>query len=105
MESNRESTERQYSLAERARELGWPDERVLVTDEDLGLSGSGSVMRARFVRLTSEVALARVGIVLGLEVSGWRALCRLAPADRARLTDTLIGDAEGLYHPALYNDP
>ncbi|MEI8703475.1 hypothetical protein [Mesorhizobium sp. ISC15] len=35
VENNRESTERQYALAERARELGWPDERVLVIDEDL----------------------------------------------------------------------
>jgi DNA invertase Pin-like site-specific DNA recombinase len=83
VENNRESTERQYALAERARELGWPDERVLVIDEGLGLSGSGSVMRAGFARLTSEVALARVGIVLGLEVSRLaRKQCRLAPADR-----------------------
>jgi DNA invertase Pin-like site-specific DNA recombinase len=77
VQNNRESTERQYALAERAGELGWPAERVLVIDEDLGLSGSGSVIRAGFTRLTSEVALARVGIVLGLEVSrlvrGWRA--------------------------------
>jgi DNA invertase Pin-like site-specific DNA recombinase len=101
VENNRESTERQYALAERARELGWPDERVLVIDEDLGLSGAGSVMRAGFARLTSEVALARVGIVLGLEVSrlarnnaDWHRLIELAG-----LTDTLIGDADGIYHP------
>jgi len=106
VENNRESTERQYALAERARELGWPDERVLVIDEDLGLSGSGSVMRAGFARLTSEVALARVGIVLGLEVSrlarnnaDWHRLIELAG-----LTDTLIGDADGIYHPSLFND-
>ncbi|WP_284202067.1 recombinase family protein, partial [Mesorhizobium tianshanense] len=106
VENNRESTERQYALAGRARELGWSDERVVVIDEDLGLSGSGSVMRAGFARLTSEVALARVGIVLGLEVSrlarnnaDWHRLIELAG-----LTDTLIGDADGIYHPALFND-
>src|SRR5919108_661003 len=74
--------------------------------EDLGLSGSSTDKRSGFARLTSEVALAHVGIVLGLEVS------RLARnnADWYRLldlcgvTDTLIGDADGIYHPGLFND-
>ena len=106
VEHNRESTERQYALAGKARELGWPDERILVIDEDLGLSGSGVVARSGFARLTAEVALARVGLVLGLEVSrlarnnaDWHRLI-----DLAGLTDTLIGDADGIYHPALFND-
>ena len=106
VEHNRESTERQYALASKARELGWPNERVLVIDEDLGLSGSGAVARSGFARLTAEVALARVGLVLGLEVSrlarnnaDWHRLI-----DLAGLTDTLIGDADGIYHPALFND-
>src|ERR1700704_6030895 len=63
VEHNRESTERQYALATKARELGWPDERIVVIDEDLGLSGSGSVARPGFARLTAEVALARVGLL------------------------------------------
>src|SRR5437867_6085509 len=106
VEHNRESTERQYALASKARELGWPEDRILVIDEDLGLSGSGSVARSGFARLTAEVALARVGLVLGLEVSRlarnnahWHRL-----SDLAGLTDTLIGDADGIYHPALFND-
>jgi len=106
VENNRESTERQYALAAKARELGWPEDRIVVIDEDLGLSGSGSVARSGFTRLTAEVALARVGLVLGLEVSrlarnnaDWHRLI-----DFAGLTDTLIGDADGIYHPALFND-
>src|SRR6476659_671567 len=106
VEHNRESTERQYALATKARELGWPQDRIVVIDEDLGLSGSGSVARSGFARLTAEVALARVGLVLGLEVSrlarnnaDWHRLI-----DLAGLTDTLIGDADGIYHPALFND-
>src|SRR5262250_3236587 len=106
VENNRESTERQYALATKARELGWPKDRILVIDEDLGLSGSGSVARSGFARLTAEVALAHVGLVLGLEVSrlarnnaDWHRLI-----DLAGLTDTLIGDADGIYHPALFND-
>src|SRR5213080_4740385 len=106
VEHNRESTERQYALANKARELGWPEDRIVVIDEDLGLSGSGAVARSGFARLTAEVALARVGLVLGLEVSrlarnnaDWHRLI-----DLAGLTDTLIGDADGIYHPALFND-
>ena len=106
VEHNRESTQRQYALANRARELGWSDEQIVVIDEDLGLSGAGAVARAGFARLTTEVALGRVGLVLGLEVSrlarnnaDWHRLIELAG-----LTDTLIGDADGIYHPALFND-
>jgi len=106
VERNRESTQRQYALAARATALGWPAHQVVVIDEDLGLSGSGVVERGGFARLTAEVALRHVGIVLGLEVSrlarnnaDWYRLL-----DLCGLTDTLIGDADGIYHPAMFND-
>lgn len=69
VEHNRESTERQYRLVERAVALGWRSDHVTVIDEDLGISGGGLVERTGFARLTSDVALGHVGIVLGLEVS------------------------------------
>ncbi len=69
VEQHRESTARQYALAARARELGWAPAQVLVIDEDLGLSGASSAKRAGFVRLTTEVALGHVGLILRLEVS------------------------------------
>ncbi len=106
VEHHRESTARQYALAERARQLGWTNEQVILIDEDLGLSGASVAKRTGFTRLTSEVALGRVGIVLGLEVSrlarnnaDWYRLL-----DLCGITDTLIGDGDGLYHPALFND-
>jgi DNA invertase Pin-like site-specific DNA recombinase/uncharacterized protein YndB with AHSA1/START domain/predicted DNA-binding transcriptional regulator AlpA len=106
VEHNRESTARQYALADRACQLGWPKAQVVVIDEDLGLSGSSTDKRSGFTRLTSEVALAHVGIVLGLEVSrlarnnaDWYRLLELCG-----ITDTLIGDNDGVYHPALFND-
>ena len=106
VEYNRESTARQYALVERARELGWAKEQVIVIDEDLGLSGSGSAKRSGFARMTAEVALRHVGIVLGLEVSrlarnnaDWYRLL-----DLCGMTDTLIGDSDGIYHPTLFND-
>src|SRR5246127_2095238 len=106
VEYNRESTARQYALVEKACELGWAKEQVIVVDEDLGLSGSGSVQRSGFARMTAEVALGHVGIVLGLEVSrlarnnaDWYRLL-----DLCGITDTLIGDSDGIYHPSLFND-
>ena len=106
VEHNRESTARQYALADKACQLGWSKEQVVIIDEDLGLSGSSTDKRSGFVRLTSEVALAHVGIVLGLEVSrlarnnaDWYRLLELCG-----ITDTLIGDNDGVYHPALFND-
>lgn len=106
VEHNRESTERQYALVHRAVDLGWHREQVTIIDEDLGLSGSGIAKRAGFARLAADVALATVGIVLGLEVSrlarnnaDWYRLL-----DLCGMTDTLIGDADGVYHPALFND-
>ncbi len=106
VENNRESTERQYALANRAVELGWPREQVTVVDEDLGLSGSSADKRSGFARLIAAVAMRLVGIVLGLEVSrlarnnaDWYRLL-----DLCAMTDTLIGDADGLYHPAWFND-
>src|SRR3954453_9354419 len=68
VEHNRESTERQYALATKARELGWSDDRVMIIDEDLGVF-SGAGVRSGFARLTAEGALGHVGLVLGLEVS------------------------------------
>ena len=106
VEYNRESTARQYALVEKACQLGWAKEQVIVIDEDLGVTGSGFAERSGFARLTAEVALGHVGIVFGLEVSrvarnnaDWYRLF-----DLCSITDTLVGDSDGLYHPALFND-
>lgn len=103
---NTESTQRQYALRERAVALGWPFDRVVVIDSDLGQSGSSAADREGFQRLVTEVSLGRVGIVLGLEVSrlarnstDWHRLLELCA-----LSDTLILDEDGLYDPAHFND-
>ncbi|MET4754418.1 recombinase family protein [Bradyrhizobium sp. RT11b] len=41
VEHNRESTDPEDALAAKARELGWPNDRIIVIDEHLGRSGSG----------------------------------------------------------------
>jgi DNA invertase Pin-like site-specific DNA recombinase len=106
VEYNRESTARQYHLQTFATQLGWPPEQTRVLDQDLGTSGSGLSAREGFAELAAQVALGQVGIVLALEVSrlarnnaDWYRLLDLCGA-----TDTLIGDADGLYHPGLFND-
>mgnify|MGYP001819783451 CR=1 FL=1 len=103
---HRESTERQYALADRAVELGWPTTAVEVIDEDQGRSGSSVEGRSGFQRLLAEVSSDRVGIILGLEMSrlarsckDWHALLELCAIYR-----TLLADADGLYDPSHYND-
>jgi DNA invertase Pin-like site-specific DNA recombinase len=101
-----ESLARQYELRERAVALGWPGHQVVVIDADLGRSGAQSAGRLGFKELVADVGLGKVGIVLGIEVSrlarnnaDWYQLL-----DLCALTDTLIADADGVYHPANFND-
>jgi hypothetical protein len=105
VEHNRESTARQYALADRACQLGWSKQQVVLIDEDLGLSGSTTDKRSGFARLTSEVALAHVGIVLGLEVSrlarnnaDWYRLLELCGVAWSRATQT--SSVARLRHPS-----
>ncbi len=102
---NTESTERQYALRQRAVALGWPDDRIVVVDDDQGQSGA-SADRQGFQRLVADVGLGRAGIVMGLEVSRfarnnveWHRLLEICA-----LAKTLILDEDGLYDPAHYND-
>jgi DNA invertase Pin-like site-specific DNA recombinase len=101
-----ESTARQYALRERALALGWPEDHIIVIDQDLGHSGASMADRRGFQRLVAEVGLGRVDLVLGLEVSrlarnssDWHHLLEICA-----LTHTLILDEDGLYDPATFND-
>ena len=53
-----EGQRRQYDLRERAQALGF--QRVVVIDEDLGCSGTGSVERPGFGRLLAAVCSGKV---------------------------------------------
>jgi len=103
---NRESRERQYSLCEHAKRLGWPEERVLLIDEDQGVSGKTSNNRPGFQRLLAEVSMDHVGLVLGLELSrlsrsskDWHHLVEVCA-----VFSTLLGDQDGLYDANDSND-
>ena len=72
VENHRESTARQYALVEKAGQLGWAQEQVVVIDEDLGLSGSGWAERSGFGR--TEVGLGRVASCSAWKSPAWRAI-------------------------------
>lgn len=103
---NRESTERQYNLAQLAQKLGWEPSQIQVLDEDLGKSGQSAENRSGFQHLVAQVSLGKVGAILSLEVSrfarcsaDWHRLL-----DLCSLSDTLILDDDGVYDPNDFND-
>jgi len=103
---NTESTARQYALADEAARLGWARQQVEVIDADLGLSGRSADRRPGFKELVGRVCVGEVGAIFGLEVSRLARssadLSRLL--ELARLTDTLVIDADGIYDLANFND-
>jgi DNA invertase Pin-like site-specific DNA recombinase len=103
---HQESTARQYALADRAVALGWPRDRVVTIDDDLGKSGQSIEGRPGFQRLLAEVALDHVGLILGLEMSRLARCCKdwhhlLELCGRYRV---LLADADGVYDPTDYSD-
>jgi len=101
---NLESNRRQYELQNRAEELGFRN--VVLIDDDLGISGSGTRERPGFGRLLAAVCNGDVGAVFALEASrlarnnrDWHHLI-----DLCVLTETLVVDADGIYDPRILND-
>jgi hypothetical protein len=101
---HREGQQRQYGLADRARQLGFV--RVVVIDDDLGTSGSGKHIRPGFGRLLTAVCEGVVGAVFALEASrlarnnrDWHHLI-----DLCGMTETVLVDDDGIYDPRLIND-
>jgi DNA invertase Pin-like site-specific DNA recombinase len=103
---NRESRERQYGLAQLAQQFGWPVDRVVVIDEDQGLSGKFSEKREGFQRLLTEVTLDHVGLVLGLELSRLARSCKdwHHLVELCAVFDTLLYDQDGVYDANDSND-
>ena len=100
------STARQYDLAQRARDLGWAADAIVVIDQDQGRSGASASGRDGFQQLVAAVGLGQAGAVLSLEASrlarnngDWYRLLELCA-----LTDTVVIDEEGVYDPSQYTD-
>jgi DNA invertase Pin-like site-specific DNA recombinase len=103
---HQESTERQYALREKARELGWNEALIRTLDRDLGKSGAQMSGREDFKTLVADVSMGQVGAVFALEASrlsrsdlDWHRLLQLCA-----LTRTLVIDEDGCYDPSDFND-
>ncbi|MDY3555520.1 recombinase family protein [Gemmata sp. JC717] len=73
---HKDSTARQYARVDRAVALGWGRDRVTTIDDDLGKSGPSIEVRLGLQRLLAEVALDRVGMILGVEMSRLARSCK-----------------------------
>lgn len=103
---NRESRERQYALADRAVAWGWSRDRVVIIDEDQGLSGRTAENRTGFHHLLAEVTMDHVGLVLGIELSrlsrsnkDWHHLLELCA-----IFGTVLADEDAIYELNDSND-
>ena len=103
---NIESTQLQYDLARLARSYGWPETRIDIIDDDLGVSGKSLEGRSGFQRLLAEISLEHVGIVMGIEMSRLARNCRdwHQLLELCAVFGTLLGDADGVYNPREHND-
>jgi DNA invertase Pin-like site-specific DNA recombinase len=101
-----ESTALQYALRRYAVELGWPEDRVWVVDDDQGTTATTAVHRSGFHEILVEVDLDHVGIIIGIELSRLARSCRdwYHLMEKCALFDTLLADPDGIYDPSDYND-
>ena len=100
---NTGSQEWQYDLQARARSPGWQE--VTVIDEDLGLSGGGTV-RPGFQRLLEAVCRNEVGVILAVDATRlarngreWHTLLEFCG-----IVGCLLADEQSVYDPRIPSD-
>jgi DNA invertase Pin-like site-specific DNA recombinase len=102
--NNQESRRRQRALKERAHELGWPEERILVLEEEQARTASSRRGRQAYRELAEKVVGGQVGIILAVEVSRWardNAAWQLLLRD-CLFAEVLLADEQKVYDA---NDP
>ena len=100
--SNRESTIRQKKLIERAAQLGWNRDNIIVVDEDLGKSAAVTTEeRPGYQKTLQWVSSEKIGIILSVEISrlaredlSWQILFR-----HCQFRNVLLADEEHVYNP------
>jgi DNA invertase Pin-like site-specific DNA recombinase len=85
---------------------GWLSDRVLIIDDDQGLSGKTAENRSGFHRILAEVTMDHVGSIIGIEMSrlarsnkDWQHLLEMCS-----IFGTILADQDGLYDPRDPND-
>ncbi len=103
---NTESRALQHAMKQRIQALGWKENEIIIIEDDLGLSATGSVERSGFERMVTEVCLGRIGAVAARELSRfarnntqWHHLIEMCA-----VVDTLLIDIETVFDPHLSND-
>jgi len=106
VEKNKSSQEVQYDLVYRAKAFGWTDDQIVIIDEDLGITATGTKERTGFEKILANICLGNVGAIFILYAS------RLARNGRewhqvlemCSLFNVLIIDRDTVYDPSLPND-
>src|SRR5215510_14770175 len=94
---NTESTLRQYDLRQRAVALGWPIERIIVIDSDLGQSAATAADPKRFQRLVTDVSLEKCSAwksrdwhaTLPTGTGSWKSVPSPTPSSSMRTDSTI----------------
>ena len=103
--SNKESLDLQYSLKQRAVDLGWKEQHIEIVDDDLGITGSSTVLREGFKNMLAEITLEKVGIILSYDVTRLSRNCTdwYQLLDLCAFKNCLIADRESIYNPSDVN--
>jgi DNA invertase Pin-like site-specific DNA recombinase len=103
--NNQESLELQYALKCRALEFGWPEDHIIIVDNDLGLTGATADHREGFKELLAQVALEKVGIIFSYDVTRLSRNCSdwYPLLDICGYKNCLIADRDGVYDPGSMN--
>lgn len=103
--NNKESQRLQYALRERAKQLGWHEQDIVVIDIDLGHTAATLQGRVGFQELIAKVALGKIGIVIAYDATRLARNCShwYQLLDLCGRTDCLIADRDGVYDPTSIN--
>ena len=103
--NNKESLNLQYSLKQRAIELGWKESDVEIVDDDLGVTGSHTKHREGFKNMLAEVTLEKIGMILSYDVTRLSRNCTdwYQLLDLCAFKSCLIADRESIYNPCDMN--
>ncbi|MGD9715070.1 MAG: recombinase family protein [Thermomicrobiales bacterium] len=103
--THQESLRLQQALRQRAEQLGWANQNILVIDADLGQTGRTIEGRSGFQELVTRVSTDQVGIILSYEVTRLARNCTdwYPLLDVCGFRRCLIADCDGVYDPATVN--
>jgi DNA invertase Pin-like site-specific DNA recombinase len=103
--TNTESQRLQYAMRQRACELGWHEQDVLIVDDDTGRSATTTAGRLGFQQLAAQVALGQIGVIVAYEATRLARNCThwYQLLDLCGHASCLIADRDGVYDPGSVN--